>query len=628
MRKMTLSWRLALAFGALILLMCVLGGLAVARMGLATSSTTRVSAMRVPVVDVAFNLDTSAWKTRFYISDYALTGDPEMLKVGRKALAEIYVRLTEADNLAKKYPDLVALRQGAIEGREKVTEFETGVDAIEAEHKNLAELGIALDAAAKNFVDAVTTLRVSERQHANAEADAKAAPAVLRERIVKMGMVEDIARIEDGIRIKNFKYQNARDMDALSAVLKDFDALDEAIASLRPLLHVQEDIQELEKTAQSASDYRIAMEQLLKSRVSVEKQMNTLLSTGDLVSAAAAISEDGLKTITEESGSVTNGLSLTSLILIIGLVIAFIVGVLIAWFSTRAITRPIREGVNTLAAASGQISTTVSQLASNASEAAAAVAETTTTVEEVRQTAQVSADKAKTVAENAQVAASAAEAGRQATGQTVEGMNLMRDQMSSIIESITRLSEQSVAVGDIVSTVTDLAEQSNLLAVNASIEAAKAGDMGKGFAVVAQEIRTLAEQSKDSTKQVRAILTDVQKATAKAVLAAEQGGKSVAEGSRQAGEAGQAISTLTSSVQDASRAAVQIAASSQQQLAGMDQVGRAMENIKLATSQNAEGARQLGLAAHNLLEVGARLKALVDAGDGVASGAGRHENTT
>ena len=147
--------------------------------------------------------------------------------------------------------------------------------------------------------------------------------------------------------------------------------------------------------------------------------------------------------------------------------------------------------------------------------------------------------------------------------------------------------------------------------MNASIEAAKAGEAGKGFAVVAQEIRNLAEQSKDSTKQVRAILTEVQKATGKAVVASEQGVKIVADGSQQADEAGQAIASLTSTVQDSTRAAVQIAASSQQQLIGMEQVGRAMENIKNATAQNAEGARQLGTAAHNLQEIGARLKALI-----------------
>jgi hypothetical protein len=107
MRKMTLSWRLALAFGALILLMCVLGGLAVARMGLATSSATVVSSEHVLVVDIASNVNTTAWQTRYYIRQYALIGDPENLRTGRKMLAQVYAGLTEADDLARSIPTLL-----------------------------------------------------------------------------------------------------------------------------------------------------------------------------------------------------------------------------------------------------------------------------------------------------------------------------------------------------------------------------------------------------------------------------------------------------------------------------------------------------------------------------------------
>ena len=99
--------------------------------------------------------------------------------------------------------------------------------------------------------------------------------------------------------------------------------------------------------------------------------------------------------------------------------------------------------------------------------------------------------------------------------------------MTFIADSIVRLSEQSIAIGEIISSVGDLASQSNLLAVNASIEAAKAGEHGKGFAVVAQEVRSLAEQSKESTEQIRRILNDIQKAISSAVMATEQGGKTV-----------------------------------------------------------------------------------------------------
>jgi methyl-accepting chemotaxis protein len=176
---------------------------------------------------------------------------------------------------------------------------------------------------------------------------------------------------------------------------------------------------------------------------------------------------------------------------------------------------------------------------------------------------------------------------------------------------VVRLSEQGQAIGEIIATVNDLAEQSNLLSVNAAIEAAKAGEQGKGFAVVAQEVKSLAEQSKQATAQVRTILGDIQKATTAAVLATEQGSKAVEAGVAQSAEAGESIRQLADSVIDAAQAATQISASSQQQLVGTDQVALAMENIRQASAQNVAGTRQTEIAARNLHELGLRLKQLV-----------------
>jgi methyl-accepting chemotaxis protein len=159
--------------------------------------------------------------------------------------------------------------------------------------------------------------------------------------------------------------------------------------------------------------------------------------------------------------------------------------------------------------------------------------------------------------------------------------------------------------------VNDLADQSNLLAVNAAIEAAKAGEQGKGFAVVAQEVRSLAEQSKKATVQVRTILGDIQRATNGAVMATEQGTKAVEAGVKQASQSGESVKALAESVVESSQAATQIAASSQQQLLGMDQVASAMENIKIATTQNIAGAQQSEAAAQNLQDLGHKLKHLV-----------------
>jgi methyl-accepting chemotaxis protein len=278
----------------------------------------------------------------------------------------------------------------------------------------------------------------------------------------------------------------------------------------------------------------------------------------------------------------------------------------------RDVTRELREGVNVLASAASEILAATTQVASGAAETATAVSQTTTTVEEVKQTAEVSSQKARYVSESAQKAAQVSHDGRKSVEDAVEGMKHIRHQMESVAASIVRLSEQSQAIGEIIATVNDLAEQSNLLAVNAAIEAAKAGEQGKGFAVVAQEVKSLAEQSKQATAQVRTILNDIQKAMSGAVMATEQGSKAVEAGVKQSVGVGETIRMLTDSIAESAQAATQIAASSQQQLVGMDQVAAAMENIKQASAQNVAGMKQVETSAQNLHDLGQTLKRLVE----------------
>lgn len=277
----------------------------------------------------------------------------------------------------------------------------------------------------------------------------------------------------------------------------------------------------------------------------------------------------------------------------------------------RTVHREIREGANVLATSAAEIFTATAQMAASATETATAVSQTTSTAEEVKQTAQVSAQKAGNVADIAQRAAQSAQIGRKAIDESVAGMSHVRVQMELIAETVVRLSEQSQAIGEIIASVNDLAEQSNLLAVNASIEAAKAGEHGRGFAVVAQEIRNLANQSKESTAQIRTILNDVQRATTATVMAAEQGSKAVDTGVKQVNQSGEAIRTLAESIVAAAQAATQITASTQEQLIGIDQVTIAIQNILQASKQNAAGSQQAESGAKNLNQLGQNLKALV-----------------
>jgi len=278
----------------------------------------------------------------------------------------------------------------------------------------------------------------------------------------------------------------------------------------------------------------------------------------------------------------------------------------------REMNREMQEGTMVLASSASEILAATTQVASGAAETATSVSETGTTVEEVKQTAQLSNHKAKQVSESAQRAAQVAQSGRKVMDELGEGMSRIREQMESVAESIVQLSEQSQTIGEITTTVSDLAEQSNLLAVNASIEAAKAGEHGAGFTVVAQEIRSLAEQSKQATAQVRVILSDIQKATGAAVMATEQGSKAVEAGVKQSVVAGESLRALADSIAEAAQAATQIAASSQQQLVGMDQVVLAMDNIKQASTQNMLSTKQAETSAHSLNELGQKLKQLIE----------------
>ncbi len=279
--------------------------------------------------------------------------------------------------------------------------------------------------------------------------------------------------------------------------------------------------------------------------------------------------------------------------------------------SLREMTEQIQTGTDLLSSTTNEILAATTQVAAGATQTASAVTETAATVEQVKQTSFIASQKAKSVAESAQVTAQVSRAGEQSVSYAISRMERIREQMESIADSVIKLGEQSRAIGEIITSVNDLADQSNLLSVNAAIEAANAGEHGKGFTVVAQEVKSLAEQSKQATAQVRTILRDIQKATNVAVMVTEQGTKAVEAGVSQSLEAGGSIRMLAKSMAEAAQAVAQIAASSQQQVVGMDQVVIAIESIKEASNQNVTSVNQVEKSMHRLLDLGQQLQQLV-----------------
>jgi methyl-accepting chemotaxis protein len=279
--------------------------------------------------------------------------------------------------------------------------------------------------------------------------------------------------------------------------------------------------------------------------------------------------------------------------------------------SLQDMVAQMRDAAENMSAATSEIMATTSEQAATASQQAAAVRQTSSTVQESRQAAERSAEQAFSVAEVAQESEDVAGQGMRAVRDTLGGMNSIKEQVEAIAETILILSEQTQQIGDIISTVNDIADQSNLLALNAAIEAARAGEAGKGFAVVAGEVRSLAEQSRQATDQVREILGEIQKAANTAVMVTEEGTKRADAGVEQAREAGEAIRTIVEQIERVAQAAQEIAAGAGEQLAGMDQIAQAMRNISQAPVQAEAGTRQVEGAAQDLNELAAQLMAIV-----------------
>jgi methyl-accepting chemotaxis protein len=273
----------------------------------------------------------------------------------------------------------------------------------------------------------------------------------------------------------------------------------------------------------------------------------------------------------------------------------------------RSVTSQVRQAVSQLSSAGAELQASTAQQAAGAQEQAAAVAQTVTTVDEVSQTAEQAAQRARGVGEAVQRNLEFGKAGRQAIESSIAAKHKVQEQVEATAESILGLAEQAQAIGDIIATVNDIAEQINLLSLNAAIEASRAGEHGRGFSVVAAEIKALAEQSKKATVQIRQSLGEIQKATNTSVLSTEEVTRGVASAIQLGTQAGETINVLTQALTQTAQAAAQIVASAGQQATGMTQIRQAMKNIDQVTKQHAAAARQATQAAENLNVLGTQL---------------------
>ena len=237
-------------------------------------------------------------------------------------------------------------------------------------------------------------------------------------------------------------------------------------------------------------------------------------------------------------------------------------------------------------------------------QASASVLQMAQSINEVSQTANQSARVA-------QQSLAAAEKGGQVVQNQIAGMNEIRTQIQDTSKRIKRLGESSMEIGEIVELISDITEQTNVLALNAAIQAASAGEAGRGFTVVAEEVQRLAERSGEATKQIEAIVKTIQADTQDAVAAMEKSTVGVVEGTKLSDAAGQALTEIQKVSRDLADLISRISAQTQMQSTSVTDVTRGMQGILKITEETTEGTKQTNVSIGQLTKLAAELRSSV-----------------
>lgn len=281
-------------------------------------------------------------------------------------------------------------------------------------------------------------------------------------------------------------------------------------------------------------------------------------------------------------------------------------------FNLIGMITKLQDSAVQLASAASEITSSAEQMARGAKDQADQVAQVSSAVEQMTATIVESAKHANQANDASRQASETAGTGGEVVNETVSGMQRIADVVRSSSESIGKLATSADEIGKIINVIDDIADQTNLLALNAAIEAARAGEQGRGFAVVADEVRKLAERTGTATSEITTMIKGIQTETAEAVGSMESGIKEVDAGRELADQAGNSLSEIVSMSQQVMTMIQQIATASDEQSSAAEEISRTIDTVNTITKETANGVEQSASAAEELNKQAESLKELVN----------------
>jgi methyl-accepting chemotaxis protein len=358
------------------------------------------------------------------------------------------------------------------------------------------------------------------------------------------------------------RYGNQKKILVNTALIKDYKGLPAGVAiSFKDLIKDEQKVKEM--IMNQSHSIAIALQSL---------------ATGDLTMSETALDKDGF---------------------LFGLSVDFDASVK----KLNTTLLQVQESVGATASASNQISSSSEELAAGVQEQSKQTSELVRAIDEITKTILETTKNASLAADAAQKAGSIAKDGGNVVAETISGMDRIAEVVRKSAQTVHALGNSSDQIGEIIQVIDDIADQTNLLALNAAIEAARAGEQGRGFAVVADEVRKLAERTTKATKEIASMIKQIQKDTTGAVNSMEEGTKEVEKGKHLADKAGESLNQIIKGSEQVVDIITQVASASEEQSITSAHISKSIEAISDVTQKSSTGIQEIARASEDLAKL-------------------------